>query len=64
MSLISLDFDAMITTLSLGRLSLGLGQGLDRCLTRRRIPASEDVLTVDEIFCKANSSFLREDPSV
>lgn len=37
------------------------GQGLDRCLTRRRIPTSEDVLTVDEIFCKANSSFLRED---
>ena len=24
-----------------------MGQGLDRCLTRRRIPASEDVLTVD-----------------
>lgn len=41
-----------------------MGQGLDRCLTRRRIPASEDVLTVDEIFCKANNSFLREDPSV
>ena len=37
------------------------GQDLDRCLTRRTIPTSEDVLTVDEIFCKANSSFLRED---